>query len=151
MANLDHCSVRLRDDARAEVAGTSGHSTTKCADGTILVEPSEAVRASFGRVSMVVSSRHRGERHLDGDELIYLVSGAAAISLLAEDADVEERVDLDSGRVVIVPQGPVAPCRYRPTERADLSDPGAHPGASATVLERYSATCTFPSDTKWAR
>lgn len=46
---------------------------------------------------------HDGERHLDGDELLYLVSGAVTVTLELSDGNTE--VDLGVGDAIVVPQG----------------------------------------------
>jgi mannose-6-phosphate isomerase-like protein (cupin superfamily) len=46
---------------------------------------------------------HAGERHLDGDELLYLVAGRAEIVL--ERPAGEERVALAAGQAFLVPRG----------------------------------------------
>lgn len=46
---------------------------------------------------------HAGERHLDGDELLYLIAGRA--TLVLERAEGEERVELAAGGACIVPRG----------------------------------------------
>ena len=46
---------------------------------------------------------HDGEMHPDGDEVLYLISGAVTVTL--ELAEGERRVDLDAGNAIVVPQG----------------------------------------------
>ena len=46
---------------------------------------------------------HDGEVHPDGDELLYLVSGAMSLRLEYPDGDVE--VELHAGQAVVVPRG----------------------------------------------
>lgn len=46
---------------------------------------------------------HAGEMHPDGDELLYLVSGAITVTL--ELSDGTTQVDLGAGDAVVVPQG----------------------------------------------
>jgi len=46
---------------------------------------------------------HDGEMHPDGDELLYLVSGAVSVTLELSDGDT--LVDLGAGDAVVVPQG----------------------------------------------
>ena len=46
---------------------------------------------------------HAGEMHPDGDELLYLISGAVTVTL--ELADGDRLVDLGPGDAVVVPQG----------------------------------------------
>ena len=47
---------------------------------------------------------HGGERHLDGDEVLYLISGAVRVSLDHDTKD-PEVVALQPGHVFVVPQG----------------------------------------------
>jgi mannose-6-phosphate isomerase-like protein (cupin superfamily) len=46
---------------------------------------------------------HDGEMHPDGDELLYLVSGAVTVTLELPGGDT--RVDLGAGDAIVVPQG----------------------------------------------
>jgi mannose-6-phosphate isomerase-like protein (cupin superfamily) len=46
---------------------------------------------------------HGGEMHPDGDELLYLVSGAVTVTLELPDGDTQ--VELGAGDAVVVPQG----------------------------------------------
>jgi mannose-6-phosphate isomerase-like protein (cupin superfamily) len=46
---------------------------------------------------------HGGEMHPDGDELLYLISGA--VTVILELPDGTTRVDLGAGDAVVVPQG----------------------------------------------
>lgn len=46
---------------------------------------------------------HGGEMHPDGDELLYLVSGAVTVTLELSDGDT--LVDLGAGDAIVVPQG----------------------------------------------
>jgi mannose-6-phosphate isomerase-like protein (cupin superfamily) len=46
---------------------------------------------------------HAGERHLDGDELLYLVAGSATVAIERDEG--EERVALAAGDACIVPRG----------------------------------------------
>lgn len=46
---------------------------------------------------------HAGERHLDGDELLYLVAGR--VELVLERPAGEERVVLSAGQAFVVPRG----------------------------------------------
>jgi uncharacterized cupin superfamily protein len=47
---------------------------------------------------------HGGERHIDGDELLYLVAGSVSVSLDHEDRK-PEVVTLEPGDAFVVPQG----------------------------------------------
>jgi mannose-6-phosphate isomerase-like protein (cupin superfamily) len=57
---------------------------------------------TFGVAVMSENAPHGGERHLGGDEVLYLIEGRA--KLVFTD-DPEPDVDLKSGDVVIVPKG----------------------------------------------
>ncbi len=46
---------------------------------------------------------HAGERHLDGDELLYLIAGNATVRL--ERPEGEEHIELAAGNACIVPRG----------------------------------------------
>ena len=50
---------------------------------------------------------HDGEMHPDGDELLYLVSGAVTVTLELSGGNTQ--VDLGAGDALVVPQGRVAP------------------------------------------
>jgi mannose-6-phosphate isomerase-like protein (cupin superfamily) len=62
------------------------------------------------------SGSHGGERHLDADEVLYLISGAFRVSLELDDGHAE--IPVKAGEAVIVPQGiwhrllVDEPCRY---------------------------------------
>jgi mannose-6-phosphate isomerase-like protein (cupin superfamily) len=62
----------------------------------------DGILAGEGELSK--SSEHAGERHLDGDEVLYLVSGAMRLSLELDEGGTTE-IPLDQGQAVIVPQG----------------------------------------------
>ena len=56
-----------------------------------------------GQADVSASSRHGGERHLDGDEVVCLLSGSVTLAL--EDGDAQQEVVLEPGEAVVVPQG----------------------------------------------
>jgi mannose-6-phosphate isomerase-like protein (cupin superfamily) len=58
--------------------------------------------ATFGIADMSENSPHGGERHPDGDELLYLVSGRVRVVFLDSD---EEDIDVSPGDGLIVPKG----------------------------------------------
>ncbi len=58
---------------------------------------------TVGAPEIVGDPPHGGEMHPDGDELLYLISGAVTVSL--ELADGERLVDLGAGDGVVVPKG----------------------------------------------
>ena len=58
--------------------------------------------ATFGVATMSENSPHDGERHPDGDEVLYLISGRANIVFLdSPQADVE----INTGDGIVVPKG----------------------------------------------
>lgn len=58
--------------------------------------------ATFGVATMSENSPHGGERHPDGDEVLYLISGRANIVFLdSPQADIE----INAGDGVVVPKG----------------------------------------------
>lgn len=52
---------------------------------------------------MTRNAPHAGERHPDGDELLYLISGHVAVVLEEDDGD--EVVEMTAGQGVVVPRG----------------------------------------------
>ncbi|MBU2675953.1 MAG: cupin domain-containing protein [Gammaproteobacteria bacterium] len=65
-----------------------------------LSEPVEGM--TFGVAKIHQKSLHAGERHLAGDEVLYLIDGKARLVFTD---DPEPDVDLRSGDVVVVPKG----------------------------------------------
>lgn len=79
-----------------------GSTAVRTADGTLLWDP--AVNGLLGGASFqAADSDHAGERHLDGDELLYLISGRMRLALMADDG-AEDHVELASGDAVLVPR-----------------------------------------------
>lgn len=71
--------------------------------GTLLWDP--GIDGVLGGVGFQeADSDHGGERHLDGDELLYLITGRMRLSLLETDGSTNE-IQLNSGDAVLVPQG----------------------------------------------
>jgi mannose-6-phosphate isomerase-like protein (cupin superfamily) len=58
---------------------------------------------TIGAPRIVQDAPHDGEMHPDGDELLYLISGAAIVTL--ELADGDRVVELGAGEAVVVPKG----------------------------------------------
>ena len=65
-----------------------------------LSEPVEGI--TFGVAIMSEAAPHEGERHLGGDEVLYLIQGRARLVFTD---DPEPDVELRSGDVVVVPKG----------------------------------------------
>ena len=69
---------------------------------------------TFGVADMAQNSPHGGERHADGDELLYLISGRARVVFLDGDS---ADIDLRPGDGLVVPAGSwhrvdiLEPCR----------------------------------------
>jgi mannose-6-phosphate isomerase-like protein (cupin superfamily) len=58
---------------------------------------------TVGAPELTGDAPHDGEMHPDGDELLYLISGA--VTLILELADGDRLVDLGAGDAVVVPKG----------------------------------------------
>jgi mannose-6-phosphate isomerase-like protein (cupin superfamily) len=58
---------------------------------------------TIGAPELTSDAPHGGEMHPDGDEVLYLVSGAVTVSL--ELPDGEQTVDLGAGDALVIPQG----------------------------------------------
>lgn len=70
--------------------------------GTIIWDP--GIVGVLGAVStQCEDSDHQGERHLDGDELLYVISGSMRLQLFADDGSSED-IDLSAGDALLVPQ-----------------------------------------------
>lgn len=89
--DLSTTNVGLDRSLRAQV--------WSCGDGPL--PTIDGLNVGVARMSQ--SPPHGGERHLDGDELIYLVSGRAEIVLEEESA--ERSVKLEAGQAFVIPQG----------------------------------------------
>ena len=58
--------------------------------------------ATFGIATMSENSPHGGERHPDGDEVLYLISGKVRVVFVNGEHD---DIDVNPGDGLIVPQG----------------------------------------------
>src|SRR4051812_44543165 len=91
-------SLNILADGSVTVAEpSSGEPPIDLGNGVIVVGD-QTVR-SVSAVKLTESSRHRGERHLDGDELVYLTAGAAALELQHGDSDERETISLSPGEI----------------------------------------------------
>jgi mannose-6-phosphate isomerase-like protein (cupin superfamily) len=75
---------------------------------------------------------HDGEMHPDGDELLYLVSGAISVRLELPEGD--RTVELEAGDALVVPQGIWHKITLRETGRLIHITPG--PNGDARHLRR---------------
>jgi mannose-6-phosphate isomerase-like protein (cupin superfamily) len=76
--------------------------STESGEGTVVWD-AQLDGVLVGQADVSTSSRHHGERHLDGDELVCLISGSVTLAL--EDGDAQQEVALEPGEAVVVPQG----------------------------------------------
>ena len=58
--------------------------------------------ATFGVAAMSQNSPHGGERHADGDEVLYLVSGRVRIVFVDQPTD---DIDMQAGDGLVIPAG----------------------------------------------
>jgi mannose-6-phosphate isomerase-like protein (cupin superfamily) len=65
--------------------------------------PARVSGLTVGAPLMTRNAPHGGERHPDGDELLYLISGR--VSVILEREGTEHSVVLQPGQAVIVPRG----------------------------------------------
>jgi mannose-6-phosphate isomerase-like protein (cupin superfamily) len=95
-----HLHVRVRGPSEIRPAAFSGGTMT---DGIVDWDPKvDGVLCGEGEVA--THSDHNGERHLDGDEVLYLISGRMQLILEPDNAPVSE-VELLPGEAVLVPRG----------------------------------------------
>ena len=98
-------SVSVCEDGTVGVAAQVGSDVRRVDGGIIVAEAPPGVRANVGAVRMRESSKHRGERHPEGDELVYLISGAVGMSFESDDAQNPKVVAVQPGQLVVVPRG----------------------------------------------
>ena len=58
---------------------------------------------TIGAPQLTGDAPHDGEVHPDGDEILYLISGAVSVRLELPDGD--QHIDLATGDALVVPQG----------------------------------------------
>ena len=93
-----------RLDLTHEVVGFCGTGRNACLVDQIAGRPPQRIEGfTIGVASTAGPSPHGGEMHPDGDELLYLISGAVAVEL--ELADGDRTIDLVAGDAIVVPQG----------------------------------------------
>ena len=98
-------SVSVFEDGTVGVGAQVGSAVGSADGGVIVAEAPPGVRANVGAVRMRDSSKHRGERHPEGDELVYLISGAVGMSFESDDAQDPKVVAVQPGQLVVVPRG----------------------------------------------
>jgi mannose-6-phosphate isomerase-like protein (cupin superfamily) len=82
---------------------------------------------TVGAPELTGDAPHDGEMHPDGDELLYLISGA--VTLILELADGDRLVDLGAGDAVVVPKGVWHKITMREPGRLIHITPGPNGGA----------------------
>ncbi len=88
-------------DVATEIVGFDRDLTAiQCPNEHELSEPVDGM--TFGVAIMSENAPHAGERHLGGDEVLYLIQGRARLVFTD---DPEPDVDLRSGDTVVVPKG----------------------------------------------
>jgi quercetin dioxygenase-like cupin family protein len=97
--------VAILEDGTVSVGEDAGASVRSGEDGVIVADLAPGVRMKVGAVKMTESSKHRGERHPEGDELVYLVSGSVGVSFEHSDVEEADVVGLRPGELVVVPRG----------------------------------------------
>ncbi len=93
------------DDFRFDPATQTVGIGTDLTSSTLPQQPDPPVPfagMTFGVATMTGNSPHGGERHPDGDEILYLVSGRIRIVFIDDPLD---DVEMAPGQGLVVPQG----------------------------------------------
>ena len=91
----------IRFDARGTAVGLSRRFAARPLDQRPDPQP-PFDGVTFGVADMAENSPHGGERHPDGDELLYLISGRVRVVFIEGDGD---DIELVPGDGLIVPAG----------------------------------------------
>ena len=114
VVTLSEVHVHIRPRGSAEFLAEDFSNVTKLADSMVWDPAVDGIL--WGESRQDASGDHGGERHLDADEVLYLISGAFRLSLELDDGRAE--VAVKAGEAVIVPQAiwhrliVDEPCRY---------------------------------------
>jgi len=98
-------AVHVREDGTVDIGEQTDSRVRTGEDGVIVADLPPGVRANLGAVRMSGSSKHHGERHPEGDELVYLLSGSVGVSFERSGSEEREVVPLQPGQLVVVPRG----------------------------------------------
>ena len=91
-------------DLSGQVVGLDRSDRRACLVEQIAGRPPQRIDGlTIGAPMLTSDAPHAGEVHPDGDELLYLVSGAVTVLLELPDGD--RTVDLGAGQALVVPQG----------------------------------------------
>ena len=101
VVTLSEVHVHIRARGSAEFLAKDFSKVTKLAD-TMVWDPA-VDGILWGESRQNDSGSHGGERHLDADEVLYLISGAFRLSLELDEGRAE--IPVKAGEAVIVPQG----------------------------------------------
>ena len=101
VVTLSEVHAHIRPRGSAEFLQKDFSNVTKLAD-TIVWDPA-VDGILWGESRQDQSGDHGGERHLDADEVLYLISGAFRLSLELDGGRTE--IPVKAGEAVIVPQG----------------------------------------------
>jgi mannose-6-phosphate isomerase-like protein (cupin superfamily) len=93
-----------RIDLTREVVGLDrGDRRARLVDQVAGRPPQRIDGLTIGAPQIAGDPPHDGEMHPDGDELLYVLSGAVTVTLELSGGNTE--VDLDGGDAIVVPQG----------------------------------------------
>ncbi|MFZ0246457.1 cupin domain-containing protein [Candidatus Binatus sp.] len=98
---LSEVHVHVRPRGPAEFVAKDFSNVTRLGD-TMVWDPA-VDGILWGESRQNQSGDHGGERHLDSDEVLYLISGAFRLSIELEAGPAE--IPVRAGQAVIVPQG----------------------------------------------
>jgi mannose-6-phosphate isomerase-like protein (cupin superfamily) len=100
VVTLSNVHVHSRPRGSAEFLAKDFSNVTKLADTMVWNPAVDGIL--WGESRQDESGDHGGERHLDADEVLYLISGAFRLSLELDDGPAE--IAVKPGEAVIVPQ-----------------------------------------------
>ena len=100
VVTLSEVHVHIRPRGSAEFLAKDFSNVTKLADSMVWDPAVDGIL--WGESRQDASGDYGGERHLDADEVLYLISGAFRLSLEFDDGRAE--VPVKAGEAVIVPQ-----------------------------------------------
>jgi mannose-6-phosphate isomerase-like protein (cupin superfamily) len=103
VVKLAETHVHLQLHASSEFLTPDFSKAVPSGERTIIWDP-EVAGLLGGEGQQSAGSSHDGERHLDGDELLYVISGALQLSLELDDGSIAA-VPLKPGEAILVPRG----------------------------------------------
>src|SRR6202023_3098549 len=100
VATLSEVHAHIRPRGPAEFLPKDFSNITRLADSIVWNPAVDGIL--WGESLQEQNGDHGGERHLDADEVLYLISGAFRLSLELDDGRME--IPVKAGEAVIVPQ-----------------------------------------------